>query len=56
MTSITSKAKFRQRVIRYSEKNGVTAASIRFRITRKAIHDWKKKYDGHWKSLRDGSH
>ena len=56
MTSITSKAKFRQRVIRYSEKNGVTAASIRFRITRKAIYDWKKKYDGHWKSLRDGSH
>lgn len=56
MTSITSKAKFRQRVIRYSEKNGVTAASIRHRVTRKAIYDWKKKYDGHWKSLLDGSH
>ena len=56
MTSITSKAKFRQRVIRYSEKYGVTAASIRHRVTRKTIYDWKKKYDGHWKSLRDGSH
>ena len=56
MTSITSKAKFRQRVIRYSEKYGITAASIRHRVTRKTIYDWKKKYDGHWKSLRDGSH
>lgn len=56
MTSITSKAKFRQRVIRYSEKNGVTAASIRHRVTRKVIYDWKKRYDGHWKSLLDRSH
>ena len=32
MTSITSKAKFRQRVIRYSEKYGVTAASIKIKI------------------------
>ena len=55
MTSITSKAKFRQRVIRYSEKHGVTAASIRHRVTRKAVYDWKKKYDGHWKSLCEGS-
>jgi len=29
MNSITSEAHFRQRVIRYSEKYGVTAASIR---------------------------
>ncbi len=56
MNSITSNAKFRQRVIRYSEKNGVTAASIRHRVSRKSIYGWKKKYDGHWKSLRDGSH
>lgn len=56
MISITSIAKFRQRVIRYSEKNGVTAASIRHRISRNAIYEWKAKYDGHWKSLRDKSH
>ena len=35
MTSITSKAKFRQRVIRYSEKYGVTAASIRHIVPEK---------------------
>lgn len=56
MNSITSNAHFRQRVIRYSEKHGVTAASIRFRVSRNAIYEWKAKYDGHWKSLQDKSH
>lgn len=55
MISITSIAKFRQRVVRYSEKYGVTAASIRHRISRQAIYEWKGKYDGHWKSLQDRS-
>lgn len=56
MISLTSKARFRQRVIRYSEKNGVTKASIRFRVSRNAIYEWKAKYDGDWKSLIDKSH
>jgi IS30 family transposase len=56
MISITSIAKFRQRVIRYSHKHGVTQASIRHKISRNAIYEWKAKYDGHWKSLRDKSH
>lgn len=56
MNSITSSARFRQRVIRYSEKHGVTQASIRHRVSRNAIYEWKTKYDGHWKSLRDKSH
>jgi len=56
MNSITSEARFRQRVIRYSEKNGITAASIRHHRSRQAIYEWKAKYDGNWKSLRDKSH
>ena len=56
MISIASKARFRQRVIRYAEKHGVTDASIRHRVSRKAIYEWKAKYDGHWKSLMDKSH
>lgn len=56
MTSITSEAHFRQRVIRYSEKHGVTEASIRYHRSRNAIYEWKRKYDGNWKSLRDKSH
>lgn len=57
MNSITSEARFRQRVIRYAEKYGVTAASIRHRRSRQAIYEWKAKYDGKsWKSLVDKSH
>lgn len=56
MISLSSKAQFRQRVIRYSEKNGVTKAANRFRISRNAIYEWKARYDGSWKSLIDKSH
>ena len=56
MKSITPKAHFRQRVIRFSEKRGVTAANIRYRMCRKAIYDWKKRYDGKWQSLIERSH
>lgn len=56
MTSISSAAHFRQRVIRYAEKHGVTAAGIRHRVSRNAIYEWRAKYDGGWKSLVDKSH
>ena len=48
---------FRGRVIKYSFKYGVAKASIRFRISRNAIYEWRHKYDGKsWKSLVDKSH
>ncbi len=54
---ITSEAKFRQRVIKYSYKHGVTKASRIFHRSRNAIYEWRKKYDGkNWKSLVDKSH
>lgn len=57
MNSITSEAHFRQRVLKYSFKNGVTAASIRFKRSRQAIYEWRAKYDGKsWKSLIEKSH
>ncbi|MCL2013844.1 MAG: DDE-type integrase/transposase/recombinase [Oscillospiraceae bacterium] len=56
MNSITSEAKYRQRVIRYSYKHGVTRAANRFRRSRNAIYEWRAKYDGNWKSLVDKSH
>lgn len=56
MISLTSRAHFRQRVVKFSEKNGVTKASIRFRVSRNAIYEWKAKYDGSWQSLIDKSH
>lgn len=56
MNIVTSEAYFRQRVIKYSEKHGVTEASNRFHRSRQAIYEWKAKYDGNWKSLREKSH
>ena len=56
MISLSSKAHFRQRVIKYSDKYGVTKAANRYRISRNAIYEWKAKYDGSWKSLIDKSH
>lgn len=56
MNSLHSKARFRQRVIKYAEKYGVTEASIRFRITRQSIYKWKERYDDSWKSLIERSH
>lgn len=56
MNIITSNARFRQRVIKKSYKIGVTAASNYYRISRNAIYEWRRKYDGHWKSLLDKSH
>lgn len=56
MNSLTSNAHFRQRVIKYALKNTVSEASRRYRISRQAIYEWKAKYDGNWKSLRDKSH
>ena len=43
-------------MVRYAEKNGVTKASMRHRVSRQAIYERKGKYDGSWKSLRDKSH
>ena len=57
MSIITSEARFRQRVIKYSLKNGVPKASIRFRRSRQALYEWRAIYDGKsWKSLVDKSH
>lgn len=56
MISITERAHFRQRVIKYSEKKGVSAASRYFGVSRTAIYEWIHKYDGTWQSLKDKSH
>lgn len=57
MNIITSSAHFRQRVIKKSHKIGVTEAAKYYHISRNAIYEWRKKYDGKsWKSLVDKSH
>lgn len=53
MDKITQEAYFRQRVLKYAEEHGVTAAANRYRLSRKTVHKWKKRYDGTLESLKD---
>ena len=55
MDRITQEACHRQRILNWAAKHGVTEASIRYKISRKTIHKWKKRYDGSIESLKDRS-
>ena len=56
MNKITQKMRFRQSVIEYSNKHGVTKATIRYHLNRQYIYRWCKRYDGTIHSLADRSH
>lgn len=56
MSKITQDMRFKQVVIEYSFKYGVTKAAIRYKTTRQNIYRWRKKYDGTVRSLADRSH
>ena len=56
MDKITQTMQYRQSLIRYAEKYGVTKAAIRYRTNRQYIYRWKKRYDGTLQSLADRSH
>lgn len=56
MDIVTSNAKHRQRAVKQSYKIGVERTSRYYKVSRKAIYEWRKKYDGTWQSLKDKSH
>ena len=56
MNKITQTARYRQSLIHYAQKNGVTEAAIRYRTYRQYIYRWMKRYDGTLQSLEDHSH
>ena len=56
MNKITQTALYRQSLIRYAQKYGVTAAAIRYRTYRQYVYRWMKRYDGTLLSLEDRSH
>lgn len=56
MNIIAQEARFRQRVIKYSLKHGITEAGIRFKVSRMSIYRWKARYNGKWWSLKERSH
>ena len=56
MNTITQTMRFRQAIIEYSFKNGVTRAAIRYKVNRQYVYRWRKRYDGTLQSLSDKSH
>ena len=56
MNTITQAMKFRQAVIEYSFKHGVTKAAIRYKVNRQYVYRWRKRCDGTLQSLADKSH
>ena len=56
MNTITQDVKFRQALIQYSFKYGVTKAAIRYKVNRQYVYRWRKRYDGTLQSLADKSH
>ena len=55
MNTITQDMLFRQSLLKYSEKYGVTKAAIKYKTNRQYIYRWKRRYDGTIESLRDRS-
>ena len=55
MASITQDLRFKQAVIEYSFKYGVTRAATRYKRTRQWIYYWRKRYDGTIRSLAEYS-
>ena len=51
MNTVTQKMLFRQSLIKYAEKYGVTKAAIKYNVNRQYIYRWKKRYDGTLQSL-----
>ena len=56
MNTITQTMRFRQVLIEYSFKHGVTKAAIRYKVNRQYVYRWRKRYDGTLTSLADKSH
>ena len=55
MASVTQDMLYRQSVMRYTEKNGQSAAGVFFKRTRQWVHYWFKRYDGTIESLKQQS-
>ena len=55
MNSITQDIQYKQSVVKYSLKHGVTKAAIKFKMHRKTIYRWREKYDGTAQSLKNKS-
>ena len=53
--NIIQRLKYKESVVKFSYKYGVTKAAIKFNECRRTIYRWRKRYDGSLKSLKDKS-
>ena len=56
MKTVTQTMLYRQALIKYSMKYGVTKAAIRYKTNRQYVYRWRNRYDGTLQSLADKSH
>lgn len=56
MDMVTQIAYHRQRMVEYSRRHGATKTAMRYRVSRKTVYKWLKRYDGTVESLKDRSH
>ena len=55
--SILSQQKYqRQRMVKYAAHHSITETAIRYKVSRKTVYKWVKRYDGTVDSLLDHSH
>lgn len=55
MNSITQDMLYKQSVVKYSYRHGVTKAAVKYEMHRKTIYRWREKYDGTVQSLNNKS-
>ena len=53
--NITQKLKYKESVVKFSYKYGVTKAAIKYLECRRTIYRWRERYDGSLRSLEDKS-
>ena len=52
---ITQKLKYKQSVVKYSFKYGVSETERKYGVNRRTVYRWRKRYDGTLESLKDYS-
>ena len=55
MDNSTHDAHWRQRMLLCCENHGLTATSLRYRVSRKTVWKWRSRWDGTWQSLLENS-
>ena len=55
MAILTQDVLFKQAIMRYTQRSGVTKAACRYKVTRQWIYYWLRKYDRTLESLHEKS-